>query len=191
MRIALGQIWQETNDFNPIRSLRLDLVVLSPQLMDALIANDRSTAQKLAAFSMPDDFFSTEEGDINFLKLRREQVQRDPTWAPWSLRAIVLREKNLVIGTTNFHGPPGCNDTSTPAAAEFGYEIYPAYRSSGFATEVARAMIDWARREHDVCHFISGVAPDNLPSLRVNEKVGFVSTGQIIDGELIFELRLS
>ena len=30
---------------------------------------------------------------------------------------------------------------------------------------------------------------ENLPSLRVNEKLGFVPTGQIIDGELIFELN--
>jgi RimJ/RimL family protein N-acetyltransferase len=40
-----------------------------------------------------------------------------------------------------------------------------------------------------VHHFISGVAPDNGPSLRVNEKLGFVDTGQVVDGERIFELR--
>jgi len=51
-------------------------------------------------------------------------------------------------------------------------------------------MIDWARREHGVTHFISGVAPDNLPSLRVNEKLGFVATGEFLDGETIFPLRL-
>ncbi|MCX6371597.1 MAG: hypothetical protein NTX16_00710 [Actinobacteria bacterium] len=33
------------------------------------------------------------------------------------------------------------------------------------------------------------LAEDSLPSLRVNEKLGFVPTGQIIDGELIFELH--
>jgi RimJ/RimL family protein N-acetyltransferase len=51
-------------------------------------------------------------------------------------------------------------------------------------------MLAWANTTHGVTHFISGVAPDNVPSLRVNAKLGFVSTGKIIDGELIFELLL-
>ena len=50
-------------------------------------------------------------------------------------------------------------------------------------------MMDWAHTEHGVDHFISGVAPDNAPSLRVNDKLGFVRTGDVVEGELIFELR--
>jgi RimJ/RimL family protein N-acetyltransferase len=46
-------------------------------------------------------------------------------------------------------------------------------------------------RDDALVHMIrSGVAPDNAPSLRVNEKLGFVRTGQIVDGEIIFELRV-
>jgi len=59
----------------------------------------------------------------------------------------------------------------------------------GFATEAAQAMIDWAAREHGVLEFISGVTPDNAPSLRVNDKLGFVRTGDFVDGEIIFELH--
>jgi RimJ/RimL family protein N-acetyltransferase len=33
------------------------------------------------------------------------------------------------------------------------------------------------------------VTADNAPSLRVNEKLGFVRTGDIVDGEIIFELH--
>lgn len=96
-----------------------------------------------------------------------------------------------MIGIANFHGPPGINDTSTPDAVAVGYEVFPANRGAGFATEVARAMIDWAHHQHGVTNFISGVAPDNQPSLRVNEKLGFVATGQIVEGEMIFHLQLS
>ncbi|MET0591533.1 MAG: GNAT family protein, partial [Polyangiaceae bacterium] len=62
--------------------------------------------------------------------------------------------------------------------------------NAGYATEVARAMLAWANHSHGVTHFISGVTPDNAPSLRVNAKLGFVPTGKIVDGELIFELHL-
>jgi RimJ/RimL family protein N-acetyltransferase len=50
-------------------------------------------------------------------------------------------------------------------------------------------MLTWANQTHGVTHFISGVAPDNAASLRVAEKIGFVPTGRVVDGELIFELR--
>jgi RimJ/RimL family protein N-acetyltransferase len=103
---------------------------------------------------------------------------------------MVLREAEpAMAGYANFHGPPGVNDLGRPGAAEVGYTVFPAYRSRGIATEAARAMIGWAVREHGVREFISGVRPDNAASLRVNEKLGFVPTGDLVDGELIFSLR--
>jgi RimJ/RimL family protein N-acetyltransferase len=172
-----------------IRSARLDLVPLPLAVMDALVTGDRAAAQKIMSCELPDALFRATPEDIAFFRMRRDQVREDPGWAPWSLRAVVLRYANAVIGTANFHGPPGVNDTRTPGAAEIGYEIVPAYQNQGFATELAQAMLSWAAREHGVTHFISGVAPDNAPSLRVNAKLGFVATGEIVDGEMIFERR--
>jgi len=39
-----------------------------------------------------------------------------------------------------------------------------------------------------VRRFISSTTPDNAPSLRVHEKLGFRRTGQVVDGEIIFEI---
>ena len=173
-----------------IRSPRLDLVLLSPELVDALIAGDKEAAQTFFQAHLPEGIFPAKPEDLDLFRMRRDQVRNDATWAPWSLRAVVLRDEDIVIGTANFHGPPGVNDTSTPGAAEVGYEILPPYRRAGYGTEVALSMLTWASRLHGVTHFISGVAPDNVPSLRINEKIGFVPTGEVVDGELIFELRL-
>ncbi|HEX9269152.1 MAG TPA: GNAT family protein [Candidatus Limnocylindria bacterium] len=171
----------------PIRSERLDLVSLSPDLLDAFIAGDRLAARRLADFAFPRDF----PGEaLGLLRFRRRQIADDPEWRPWALRAVVLREpERVMVGFANFHGPPGVNDLAQPGAAETGYTIFEPHRNRGYATEVARVMMAWAEREHGVHHFISGVTPDNLPSLRVNAKLGFVRTGDFIDGELIFELR--
>jgi ribosomal-protein-alanine N-acetyltransferase len=177
-----------TVDPFPIRSSRLELVLFTKEFEQALLAGDRAAAQEIAGFALPEDFCADKESH-EFMKWKRAQIEDDPSFAAWSLRAVVLRSSRIAIGTTNFHGPPGINDTSTPRAAEVGYTILVAHRDLGFATEVARAMISWAQREHGVSHFISGVAPTNPPSLRVNEKLGFVPTGDLVDGELIFELR--
>ncbi len=173
----------------PIRSRRLDLVSLSPELLDAFLAGDRAAARTLVDFAIPEEF----PGDaLDLVRFRRVQIAERPAWLPWSLRAVILREpERVMIGYANFHGPPGVNDLGVADAAETGYTIFAAHRGHGFATELAQAMMDWAAREHGVRHFISGVAPDNAPSLRVNEKLGFVRTGDIVDGEIIFELRRS
>jgi [ribosomal protein S5]-alanine N-acetyltransferase len=173
-----------------IRSPRLDLIPFSAELMDALIAGDIVAARRSTSVILPNELLPRDADDLEFFRMRRAQVKGDPMWAPWSLRGVVLRASETVIGTANFHGPPGVNDTATPGAVEIGYEIFPLYRNSGFATEVAQAMIEWAKREYDITHFISGIAPDNAASLRVNDKLGFAPTATIVDGERIFELRL-
>jgi [ribosomal protein S5]-alanine N-acetyltransferase len=162
-------------------------VSLPPALLDALIAGDRDAADRLADFPIPNEFPGQALGLVRF---RRDQIAEHSGWLPWSLRAIVLREpERTMVGYANFHGPPGVNDLMRPGAAETGYTVFPAYRGRGFATETAQAMMDWAAGEHGVREFISGVTPDNAPSLRVNDKLGFVRTGDIVDGEIIFELH--
>jgi RimJ/RimL family protein N-acetyltransferase len=167
-----------------IQGPRLDLVLFSGALLDACLANDRARVRELAAFTVPDEF----PGRYEWIELRRDQVRADPTWAPWSLRALVLREEQEMVGFTNFHGPPGVNSTGDSSAVEVGYTVFPAFRGRGYATETCRLMLEWAQREHGIRHFISSIEPSNAPSLRVIEKLGFVPMGLMLDGEAIFEL---
>ncbi len=169
-----------------IQGPRLDLVVLPGALLDACLAGDRARAHQLAEFSFPDTF----PRDYDWIDMRRSQVLADPAWEPWSLRAMVLRDDNCMVGFTSFHGPPGVNNLGAPDAAEVGYTVFPESRDQGYATETCRSMLGWARREHGVRHFVSGIAPDNAASIRVIEKVGFARTALIIDGEVIFELHV-
>jgi RimJ/RimL family protein N-acetyltransferase len=169
-----------------IRAPRLDLVVLSGELIDALLADDLGRARKLAVFTFPDDYARRDQ----WLSVRRGQVLADPTWEPWSVRAMVLRDEQRMVGCTSFHGPPGVNSLEAPDAAEFGYTVFPEFRRQGYATETGRAMLEWARQEHAVRHFISSIEPDNAPSIRVIEKLGFAALGLMLDGEAIFERRI-
>lgn len=169
-----------------IRGERLDLVVLPGAMLDACFAGGRPRALQLVGFSIPDEF----PGDDPWHRKRRHQVLADPAWEPWSLRAMVLRGENRMVGFTSFHGPPGVNNLSTPGAAEVGYTVFSEYRCRGYATETCRGMLEWARRNHGVRHFISGIEPSNTPSIRVIEKLGFTPLGHIVDGEAMFELHL-
>jgi len=146
-------------------------------LLDALIAGDRPAAGRLAPYRMPADFPSA--GALKLVRYRRDQIAR----------ASVLREATAMVGYVNFHGPPGVNDTAAPNAVELGWTVFPGQRRKGYATETARALMDWAATEHGIRRFVSSTTPDNAPSLRVHDKLGFARTGQVVDGEIIFELR--
>ena len=155
-------------------------------VLDAFVDGNAIPARELVDFVVPADFPDAAAAEV--LEIRRMQLAADPARAPWSVRAMVRRDDRVMVGFVNFHGPPGVNDIEAPDAAELGWTVFPEHRRMGYATETARRLMDWARAEHGVGRFISSTTPGNAPSLRVHEKLGFHPTGQVVDGEIIFEL---
>jgi RimJ/RimL family protein N-acetyltransferase len=155
-------------------------------LLDAFLRDDRKRVARLASYQIPDDFPGEAIGLIRF---RREQLASEPHRAPWLIRAMVRRDDRQMVGYVNFHGPPGSNDIGAKDAVELGWTVFPEHRRQGYATETAIALMEWATREHGIHRFISSTTPDNTASLGVHAKLGFMRTGEIVDGELIFELR--
>jgi RimJ/RimL family protein N-acetyltransferase len=58
------------------------------------------------------------------------------------------------------------------AEVELGWALTRSYWGHGYATEAARAVRDWAFAERSVHRLISLIAPDNVRSARVAEKLG-------------------
>lgn len=154
-------------------------------LLDAFTRGTALQARELVDYAVPADFPGTA---AEVLEIRRVQLAADPARWPWSVRAMVRRDDRVMVGFVNFHGPPGTNDIDADGAAELGWTVFPEHRRQGYATETARRLMEWARDEHGVRRFISSTTPENAPSLRVHEKLGFRRTGHIVDGEIIFEL---
>lgn len=155
-------------------------------LLDALGADDLERAGTLVPYRLPAVLAAA---DLGIFQLRQAQLALDSARLPWSMRAIVRRDDPQMVGYINFHGPPGVNDIAAPEAAELGWTVFPTERRRGYATEAARGLMTWATAAHGVRRFISSTTPDNAASLRVHEKLGFTATGEIVEGELIFELR--
>ncbi|QOI57363.1 GNAT family N-acetyltransferase [Rouxiella badensis] len=57
--------------------------------------------------------------------------------------------------------------------AEMGWVLSPEFHGKGYASEAAKAVLDWAAAhlERPVCCII---APENTPSIRLAEKHGFI-----------------
>jgi len=169
----------------PIATERLELVWLSPGMIEALLDSRRDELP----FAVPDDW--PDDHDRRFLAFRLRQTGEDPSRAPWLVRAIVLPESREMIGHIGFHGPPGINARRAPEALEVGYTVFPDHRRQGYAAEAVGALLAWAQ-EQGVGHFIASVAPQNEPSLRLVRRLGFSEVGRHWDDEdgeeLEFEL---
>jgi RimJ/RimL family protein N-acetyltransferase len=177
-----------------IRSERVELVSLSPEFIDSLLAERRGDAEAAATLTLPDDW--PDAHDRGFLNFRLRQMRERPEIQKWFVYALVLPEdERPMIGHAGFHGPPGVNAVKAPDAVEVGYSVFDPYRRRGYATEVVRALIDWASREHGIHHFVASISPGNEPSLALVRRLGFRHTGQHWDEEdgeeLEFELKLT
>ena len=92
-----------------IRTRRLDLVLMSPELMRALLAADWDTADELLGADIPAEWRSE---DWQWLGERPDRAEADPSVIPWLPRVLLLRAARgstgawVVVGEAGFHGPP-------------------------------------------------------------------------------------
>jgi ribosomal-protein-alanine N-acetyltransferase len=160
-----------------IRTRRLDLVLMSPGLMRALMAADWDKASQLLGADIPAEW----RGEYwQWLGQRPDQAEADPSVNVWLPRVLLLRGSGehgspepVAVGEAGFHGPPGAD-----GRVEIGYMVVSAHRRSGYAEEAARALMSWASAEHGITRFQATVSPGNGASLNLTRKLGFTEVGR-------------
>lgn len=152
---------------------------MSPDFLEACLKDDLESASRMIGLVLPPEWLEMKW----LMKLRLKQIRENPPLELWVLRAIGLRETKTMIGHIGFHTLPGPEYLKpyAPGSVEFGYSVFPNYRRMGYASEAARALMDWATREHEVTHFIVSISPMNEPSLRLAKKFGFRKVGTTTD----------
>ena len=99
-------------------------------------------------------------------------MRRRPHHAGWHCQwAAVLKEERRIIGSLAFKGPP-----EETGEVEIGYGFDPCYHNRGLATEAVGALVRWALSQEEVEAVIGETANNNVASMRVLQKAGFVIT---------------
>lgn len=155
-------------------SERLELHHISAAGITELFENKVDT-QAIAGrgFTNPHKVLIAESGPLAW---RVPQVKKDPTLNKWFVRFIVLKDLNVVIGSTSFHGAP-----DSEGMIEIGLGIEPAFQGQGYAKESLLAMWRWAVQFPEIRTLRYTVSPDNLPSIAVIKHFGFDYQGQQMD----------
>ncbi len=107
---------------------------------------------------------------LDVLPLQAAAAQLEKRFGVW---VMIEAETQTVVGDIGFLGPPGADST-----VEIGYSVVPDRRRRGYATEAARALVDWALRQPGVRAVVAGCDKENVASIRTLERLGFSSTGE-------------
>jgi ribosomal-protein-alanine N-acetyltransferase len=98
--------------------------------------------------------------------LRCIQCWKDETTFPW---VIVRKNDNGVVGMLELR--------IDKYIADLGYVIAHEYWGNGYATEITKAVIEWAMAQEKIYRVCATCDVENLASVRVLEKVGMQREG--------------
>lgn len=151
---------KKTKNRDGSRSKRLELLPLSDTELAALAERETDEHMRAAYGEM--------------LSGCREHPEERLFHTAWEMR---LRESGERVGDFCFKGGPG-----EDGVVELGYGVDEAFRGQGYATEAARAAVEWAFSREGVYFVAAESERDNAPSLRVIEKLGMKPAGEGAEG---------
>ena len=158
---------------------RLILRLMDNEAKAACLAHDVTSAGRLIGAAVPDELLD----DLSSLQFDELRSGEDPLYRPWATRAVILKDERLTIGLIRFHSRPETAELQEYGrdAVEVAYRVFSPHRRNGYATEAVTAAMHWAATNFAVRHFVVSVSPDNLPSLRLIQRLGFSKVGEAVD----------
>ncbi len=82
---------------------------------------------------------------------------------------VYTPDRKKMMGYISFDGEGG--------EFEMGYSFHSLFHGKGLAYDACREIMEYLQREYVVRKFTAGTALDNLPSVRLLDKLGFTMTG--------------
>ena len=166
---------------NHLVTERLELVPASADVLQAVLEGRRDTA----GFRIP---LAWPEADLaEVLPAFAGILAENPASACWGIWFMVRRADRTVVGDIGFKGPP-----DEHGRVDLGYGVLADCRRNGYASEAARALVDWALGQQGVKSVFAECLVGNLASLRVLEKAGMtrLGVGETPEGQVVqWEIR--
>lgn len=175
-----------------IVTARMRLVPASVALARAELA-DRTEFARLLSATVPDEWPPEILADA--LPLFLEWIEAAPERAGWYVWYAMMRASHeaqdmlagsvggILMASAGFKGPP------QDGTVEIGYSVLPRFQGHGYATEMVRALIDWAFVQPGVTRIVAETTEDNIPSVRLLHRLGFIRTEPAVEpGHIRFVL---
>jgi ribosomal-protein-alanine N-acetyltransferase len=164
---------------------RLDLTACTPAIVGADLEGDRHALAELLLARVPEQW-PPELWTDGALRHLLGWMASEPDAAGWGAWYAVRRDEPLLVGAVGLKGRP------KDGTAEIGYTFVAEAQGRGYATEAARALVEFAFAHSDVRRVCAQTLPDHTPSIRVMERLGFSYSGPGTEGNTVcYDLRRS
>jgi ribosomal-protein-alanine N-acetyltransferase len=165
---------------------RIELVPMTVEMMDAIIAGDPERAADGNDIEFADPMLPVDIAEA--LPFIVRQIRNHPEHVKWWARLIVRVSDRKVIGSAGFAGPPNYRGTIA-----IGYSVLPEEERKGYATEAAQMLVAWAFEQPEVRAVEATIPSWHTASQRVVKKCGMTKIGVSHDNDVgevdVWELR--
>lgn len=186
-RVSPAATHPDTPPPETIRTRRLALTPMSPQLVRAILDEDWAGAELLLGTPFPMEW----RGDgWQWLSSQAERSERDHRHI-WGTRLASPADVGTdpdhapILAEVGFHGPP-----DPEGWVEIGFRVVAAHRRRGLAEEAASALLAWAA-ERGATGVRASASADNIASIGLLNKLAFTSAGayqhHALGPQLIFQ----
>jgi len=156
-----------------ILTSRLALIAIAPETVWSEKAGDKRLGE-LIGCTIPKNWphIDWEPHVFDFLLAQFDQHPDQIGWA----RYIALPfsdDSRTLIGTVG-----AFTKSAAPYEAEIGYSLLPQFEARGFATEAAKALVEFLRLDDRITSIIAHTFPSIPGSIRVMEKCGMSYDGE-------------
>jgi RimJ/RimL family protein N-acetyltransferase len=168
-------------DPDPLPTARLRL--------EPLADDEQVAAEMVAVLSDPTLYLHTggEPPDVVELRARYARQSRGASpdgreaWFNWIVRT---RSTDKAVGYVQV------SLVHETGAADLAWFIGAPFQRRGYATEAARAVVEWLSTRPDVRRVTAHIARANIASQGVARRLDLKETTRIEDGEVVWEARL-
>lgn len=173
---------------------RLELIPITLDILEAVMAHDRETAEALAGATFPDDW-PNEDLIARAFPVSMAAVRAAPDIRLWGDSLVLERRRRdassaspRIVGSIIFHGYPH------DGIAEVGYGVEQDSRGQGLAAEATAACVRWALQQPGIVAVQATTFPWHSASLGVIRRLGMQPCGRrdhdTLGELLVFELRV-
>jgi len=157
-----------------IKTPRLSLEPITLEIVEAVLLDRREHVQRLANATLPSQWPGRALVERAFCA-SLDRIRADPEARLWGDRLMIRRDEGggrRLVGSVIFAGRPGDD-----GVAEIGYGVEQAMQGQGYASEAARAMVEWALAQRETRSVRATTMPFHRASIRVLERAGLTCAG--------------
>jgi ribosomal-protein-alanine N-acetyltransferase len=156
-----------------LKTARLRLVAITAAMLKADEAADGSLARILGAEVTAD--WPPEHWEPHVYHFIQKQYEDEPRTRGWHRYVLLTEERESVLRHTLI-GAVGAFP-KLEGDAEIGYSTIRSYQRQGYATEAARALVEWLLTQKDVMSVSAQTYPSLPESIKVMERCGLTYVG--------------